>query len=110
VISIKAIQRGSWRRGKDGKYKPFIQGCAQLNGTIVEVISRDGRSTYVEISGTYERITGGYLYEFRYIRRPKSCTEISNCNYDINISKTNKKPEEGLISMEDLEKALGLNT
>ena len=51
------------------KYKPFIQGCAQLNGTIVEVISV---KPYVEISGTYERITGGYLYEFRYIRRPKS--------------------------------------
>jgi hypothetical protein len=52
------IQKGSWRRGKDGKYKPFIQGYAQLNGTIVD-----------------------------------------------------EKPDikERLISMEDLEKALGLN-
>ena len=75
------------------------------------MVSRDGRSTYVEILGTYERIKGGYLYEFRHIRRPKSYTEILNSNYDINVSKINKKPdiEEGLISMKDLEKALGLN-
>lgn len=50
------IQNGSWRRGKGGKYKPFIQGFTQLMlPTIVEVVSCDGISIYVEISGTYKK-------------------------------------------------------
>lgn len=51
VNQVKTIQKGLWRRGKDGKFKPFIRGCAQLDGTVVEVESRDGNRTYVESQG-----------------------------------------------------------
>lgn len=101
------IQKGSWRRGNDGKYKPFVLGCAQLDGTVVEVESRDGNRTYVEITGTYERIKGGYLYEFKHTHRPQSCTGVSTSIYDIDVTKAHSN-EGGLVSMEELEKALGL--
>lgn len=106
---MKAIQQGSWRRGNDGKYKPFVQGCAQLEGTIIEVVSREGKSTFIEITETYDKIRGGYLYEFKHTHRPKSCTGMSTGVYDIDVTKVN--PNVGrLVSMEELEKALGLTT
>lgn len=43
------IQKGSWRGEKDGKYKPFVRGCEQLEGTIVEVVSREGKSTFIKL-------------------------------------------------------------
>ena len=105
---MKTIQKGLWRRGKDGKFKPFIRGCVQLNGTVVEVVSHDGNRTYVEITGTYDKISGGYLYEFNHTQRPKSCVEKSTSIYDIDVTKVNSNIEESLVSMEELEKALGL--
>lgn len=105
---MMAIQQGSWRRGNDGKYKPFVQGNAQLDGTVVEVVSRDGKSTFIEITGTYEKIKGGYLYKFKHTHRPKSCTVMSTSIYDIDVTKTNSNIEEGSVIMEELEKALGL--
>ncbi len=104
---MKAIQRGSWRRGKDDKFKPFVHGCVQLDGTVVEVVSKDRNKTYVEITGTYEKINGGYLYEFKHTHRPKSCTGISTGVYDIDLTKVNSNVG-GLVSMEELDKALGL--
>ena len=84
---MKVIQQGSWRRGKDGKFKPFVQGIAQLNGTVVEVVSRDGKRTFIEITETYEKIRDGYLYEFMHTHRPKSYTGVSTSIYDINVTK-----------------------
>lgn len=105
---MKVIQQGSWRRGNDGKFKPFIRGCVQLDGTVVEVVSRDGKRTFIEITGTYEKINGGYLYEFKYTSRPKSCTAMSTSIYDIDVTKVHSNTEERIVSMEELEKALGL--
>lgn len=107
VISIKAIQQGSWRRGNDGKYKPFVQGSVQLDGTVVEVVSRDGKSTFIEITGTYDKIRGGYLYMFKNTHSPKSCTGISTSIYGIDVTKVSTNVGE-LVSLEELEKALGL--
>ena len=107
AIRLKTIQKGSWRRGKDGKFKPFVQGIAQLNGTVVEVLSRDGKRTFVEITGTYEKIRDGYLYEFKHTHRPKSCTGVSTSIYDIDVTKVRSNIKERLVSMEELEKALG---
>lgn len=104
---MKVIQQGSWRRGNDGKFKPFVQGIAQLNGTVVEVLSRDGKRTFVEITGTYEKIRDGYLYEFKHTHRPKSCTGVSTSIYDIDVTKVRSNIKERLVSMEELEKALG---
>ena len=107
VVRLKTIQKGLWRRGKDGEFKPLIRGCVQLDGTVVEVVSRDGNRTYVEITGTYEKIRDGYLYEFKHTHRPKSCTGISTGVYDIDLTKVNSNVG-GLVSMEELDKALGL--
>ena len=105
---MKTIQKGLWRRGRDGKFKPFVQGIAQLNGTVVEVVSRDGKRTFIEITETYEKIRDGYLYEFKHTHRPKSCTVMSTSIYDIDVTKVHSNIEERLFSMEELEKALGL--
>jgi len=105
---MKAIQQGSWRRGKDGKFKPFVQGIAQLNGTVVEVVSRDGKRTFIEITGTYEKINGGYLYEFKHTRRPTSSTDTSNNIYGTDVTKADMKPSTNEVSAEELDKALGL--
>ncbi|SDY60309.1 hypothetical protein SAMN05660462_00419 [Proteiniborus ethanoligenes] len=105
---MKVIQQGSWRRGNDGKFKPFIRGCVQLNGTVVEVVSRDGNRTYVEITGTYEKIEGGFLYEFKHTHRPKYSTGASNSIYGIDVSKAVIRPYTYEVSAEELDKALGL--
>lgn len=105
---VKTIQKGLWRRGKDGKFKPFIRGCAQVEGTIIEVVSRDGKSTFIEIIGTYEKIESGYLYEFKYTRRPTSSTVTSNSIYGIDVTKADIKPSTNEVSTEELDKALGL--
>lgn len=108
VNQVKTIQKGLWRRGKDGKFKPFVQGIAQLNGTVVEVVSRDGKRTFIEITGTYEKINGGYLYEFKHTRRPTSSTGTSNSIYGIDVTKADMKPSTNEVSAEELDKALGL--
>ncbi len=105
---MKTIQKGLWRRGKDGKFKPFIRGCVQLDGTVVEVVSRDGNRTYVEITGTYERIEGGFLYEFKHTHRPKYSRGASNSIYAIEVSKAVIRPSTNEVSAEELDKALGL--
>lgn len=106
---MNAIQQGSWRRGNDGKYKPFVQGSVLLEGTVVEIVSRDGKSTFIEITGTYERIKGGFLYEFKHTHRRKTCREMQTGIYDIDVTKVNSNVG-GLVSVEELEKALGLTT
>lgn len=108
VIQVKTIQIGSWRRGKDGKFRPYIRGCAQLEGTIIEVVSRDGKSTFTEITGTYEKFKSGYLYEFKHTNRPTSSTGTSNSIYDIDVTKVDIKSSGNEVSAEELDKALGL--
>lgn len=102
------IQEGSWRRGNDGKYKPFVRGIEKLDGTVIEVISRDGNSTFIEIIGVNEKIKGGYLYEFKHTHRPKVNKELIDGIYAIDVTKVNINLTGNDVSMEELEKALGL--
>jgi len=94
------------RSGDDGTFKVFIKGAEQLTDTKVEVVSRAGDSVYAVITGTYSKISGGYLYTFKYTRKPeRASTNI------INVGESQLKTITigAEISAEELDAALGLD-
>ena len=103
---MSTIQAGEWRKGDDGAFKVFIKGAEQLTDTKVEVVSHAGDSVYAVITGTYSKISGGYLYTFKYTRKPeRASTNI------INVGESQLKTITigAEISAEELDAALGLD-
>lgn len=103
---MSTIQVGGWRKGDDGTFKVFIRGAEQLTDTKVEVVSRAGDSVYAVITGTYSKISGGYLYTFKYTRKPEPASTVT-INMDGPQPKTRTIGTE--ISTEELDAALGLD-
>lgn len=107
--------QGAWRRNEDDEYKVFVRGKEEKKvGTVVEIHTRSGDINYIVIKGTHSKFKGGYLYEFRYISKPKrflaldtnlpNLPEVSSVPY---VNTSSIKPKE--VSAEDLDKALGLD-
>lgn len=103
---MSTIQTGVWRKGDDGTFKVYIRGAEQLTDTKVEVVSRAGDSVYAVITGTYSKISGGYLYTFKYTRKPESAS-TNTINVGEPQPKTRTIGEE--VSAEELDSALGLD-
>ena len=99
---MSKIQTGAWRTSA-GEYKVFIRGCAQLEGTAVEVISRAGDSSYAVITVTHSKISGGYLYNFYRTGKP----EPTPSSITVGTPQTSTICAE--VSINALDAALGLD-
>lgn len=106
---MNTIQTGAWRTA-NGEYKVFIRGCAQLEGTAVEVITRDGKSSYVVITDTYSKISGGYLYNFYRTGKPKTMSALASTNsITVGEPQVRTRTIGKEVSAEELDEALGLD-
>lgn len=104
---MSTIQRGAWRTSA-GEYKVFIRGCAQLEGTAVEVISRAGDSSYAVITGTHSKISGGYLYNFHRSHKPDTVTTVPINTINVGGPQVGTKTINS-IGIDELNSALGLD-
>jgi len=109
--TMDGVLKGSWRKASDGQYKVLVSGSEKEVGSIVEVFARYGDVKYIVITGTNSKLkTGGYLYDFRYTRkpeyRPAVAPNTNMPNIDFSIS---PKVDTEEISLEELDKALGLD-
>ncbi|QUH25203.1 hypothetical protein HZR23_05125 [Serpentinicella alkaliphila] len=103
---MSKIQTGAWRTSA-GEYKVFIRGCAQLEGTAVEVISRAGDSSYAVITGTHRKISGGYLYNFYRTGKPETTPSTTTTTITVDTPQTRIICAE--VSINELDAALGLD-
>lgn len=104
---MSKMQSGIWRTDADGKYKVYIRGCEQQVGTKVEVLARFNGPSYVVTTGTHSKINGGYLYNFRHIRKPEPLSTLSTST--IIVGTPLEKTSITEISTEELDTALGLD-
>lgn len=102
------IQTGAWRTSA-GEYKVFIRGCAHLNGTTVEVITRAGDSSYAVITDIHSKISGGYLYNFNRIHKPESTPKFTTTTTTINVGTPQTNVIDAEVSINELDAALGLD-
>lgn len=103
---MSTIQRGEWRTA-NGVYKVFIRGCEQLSDTKVEIISRDGDSSYAVITGTHSKISGGYLYNFYRTGKPEPTPSSTTTTITVGTPQTRTICAE--VSINALDAALGLD-
>ena len=101
---MDGVLEGSWRKASDGQYKVLVSGSEKEVGSIVEVFARYGDVKYIVITGTNSKLkTGGYLYDFRYTRkpeyRPAVAPNTNMPNIDFSIS---PKVDTEEISLEEL--------
>lgn len=101
---MSKVQNGSWKTN-DGVFKVFIRGGELENGSLVEVISRFGNVCHITVTGIHSKLSGGFLYDFKYTSKPdptlKSCS-----SKELAINRTEIAPE---VTVEELEVALGLD-
>lgn len=109
--TMDGVLKGSWRKASDGQYKVLVSGSEKETGSIVEVVAHYGDVKYIVITGTNSKLkTGGYIYDFKFTRkpeyRPAVAPNTNMPNIDFSIS---TKVESEEISLEELDEALGLD-
>jgi hypothetical protein len=95
--------KGSWRKDPEGIYRVYIHGTIQYDNTIVEVESRSGDSKFVTLTGTYSKVSGGYLYHYKTVDTPIVQTVVA-----LGTEPTAPAKYGADVTAEELEAVLGL--